>query len=360
MRTNDAQMLVLSALADGPLHGYAVNTAIERMTGTRLGRGSLSGALARLRDKQLIEYLPGEGRRRPVRLTAEGRGALDRELHALADVAGQLFETVVPDRIAYQERLNRTDQARAYQRVLLDALDARPGQLLLDWGCGTGAALPALARAATARGRVLGIDHDPRMARRAAERTADLPGTAVLRADVHRLPLAPGSADRIRTDRLFQHLADPAVALAEAHRVLRPGGRLVAAEPDWDTLAVDHPDPELSRAFTRHLTDRIVRNPLIGRQLPRLAEHSGLAVRTVAPVTTLFRDVREADRVLGLRRNTERAVTANHLTARQARDWLDHLAHGPFLAAVTVFVVTAERTAAGAEGVGAGRRSPWA
>ncbi|MFC8719351.1 methyltransferase domain-containing protein [Kitasatospora sp. NPDC057198] len=343
MRTNDAQMLVLSALADGPLHGYAVNTAVERMTGTRLGRGSLSGALARLRDKQLIEYLPGEGRRRPVRLTAEGRRVLGRELDALADVAGQLFETVVPDRIAYQERLNGTDQARAYQQVLLDALDARPGHHLLDWGCGTGAALPALARAATSRGRLLGVDHDPDMVRRAAGSAAGLPGTAVLRADVHRLPLAPGSADRIRTDRLLQHLADPAAALAEAHRVLRPGGRLVAAEPDWDTLAVDHPDPVLARAFTRHLTDRIVRNPLIGRQLPRLAAAAGLAVRAVVPVTPLYRDVREADRVLGLHRNTERAVEAGYLSREQARRWLDHLAHGPFLASVTVLVTTAEK-----------------
>ncbi|WP_189272961.1 PadR family transcriptional regulator, partial [Kitasatospora griseola] len=73
MRTNDAQMLVLSALADGPLHGYAVNTAIERMTGARLGRGSLSGALARLHGKGLIAYLDGDGRRRPVRLTDDGR-----------------------------------------------------------------------------------------------------------------------------------------------------------------------------------------------------------------------------------------------------------------------------------------------
>ncbi len=141
-----------------------------------------------------------------------------------------------------------------------------------------------------------------------------------------------------------------ASALAEAHRVLRPGGRLVAAEPDWGTLAVDHPDPALARAFTRHLTDRVVRNPLIGRQLPRPAERCGLAVRAVTPVPALFRDVRDADRVLGLRRNTERAVAAGYLTREQAGEWLDHLAHGPFLAAVTVFVATAEKPGPGAVG----------
>ncbi|OKJ03310.1 methyltransferase domain-containing protein [Kitasatospora sp. CB01950] len=339
MRTNDAQMLVLNALADGPLHGYAVNTAIERTTGARLGRGSLSSALARLRDKGLIAYLDGDGRRRPIRLTDDGRATLTRELGALAEVAERLFETVVPDRIAYQERLAATDQVRAYKQTLLDALDARPGQLVLDWGCGPGTDLDALARAVTARGRVLGIDHDPAMVRQAAATTP----ARVLHADVHALPLAAGSADRIRTDRLLQHLADVPRALAEAHRVLRPGGRLAAAEPDWDTLAVDHPDLGIARAWTRHLADRIVRNPVIGRQLPRLLGESGFEVRAVAPVTSVYREVRAADQLLGLRRNTERAVAAGYLTAAQAEEFLDHLARGPFLATVTLHVVTAEK-----------------
>ncbi|MFD8478302.1 methyltransferase domain-containing protein [Kitasatospora sp. NPDC059673] len=343
MRTNDAQMLVLTALADGPLHGYAVNTAIERMTGARLGRGSLSGALARLRGKGLIAYLDGDGRRRPIRLTEDGRAALGRELGALADVTGRLFETVVPDRIAYQERLAATDQVRAYKQILLDALDARPGQHVLDWGCGPGTDLDALARAVTARGRVLGIDHDPAMVREAAERARDLPGTRVLHADVHKLPLAADCADRVRAERLLQHLAEVPRALAEAHRVLRPGGRLVAAEPDWDTLAVDHPDLDIARAWTSHLADRIVRNPVIGRQLPRLAQQFGFDVRSVVPVTSVYREVRAADQVLGLHRNTERAVAAGYLSRRQAGDFLDHLARGPFLASVTLYVVTVEK-----------------
>ncbi|GLW73923.1 hypothetical protein Kpho02_62210 [Kitasatospora phosalacinea] len=66
-------------------------------------------------------------------------------------------------------------------------------------------------------------------------------------------------------------------------------------------------------------------------------------MRSVVPVTPFFHDVREADRVLGLQRTTERAVTAGYLTPDQARDRLDHLAHGPFPASVTVFVIAAER-----------------
>lgn len=87
MQVNDAQTLVLCALADGPLHGYAINTAIEQLTGERLGVGSLYGALTRLEAKGLIESLAEHGRQRPVRLTERGREVLEQELRSMARVA---------------------------------------------------------------------------------------------------------------------------------------------------------------------------------------------------------------------------------------------------------------------------------
>lgn len=87
MQANDAQTLVLCALAEGPLHGYAINTEIEKMTGDRLGAGSLYGALTRLEAKNLIEPLEEQGRQRPVRLTSRGREVLERELRSMAHVA---------------------------------------------------------------------------------------------------------------------------------------------------------------------------------------------------------------------------------------------------------------------------------
>ncbi|MGO4428012.1 helix-turn-helix transcriptional regulator, partial [Streptomyces sp. MCAF7] len=154
MRTNDAQMLVLCTLADGPLHGYAINAAIEKLSGDRLGPGSLYGALTRLEDKELIEPLAGEGRQRPVRLTAKGREVLERELRSLAEVTDRMFEAAVPDRIGYLDRLAGTDVGRSYKRLVLDALDIRPGQTVLDMGCGPGTDLAALAEAVTPSGAV--------------------------------------------------------------------------------------------------------------------------------------------------------------------------------------------------------------
>src|SRR5437763_14016401 len=86
--------------------------------------------------------------------------------------------------------------------------------------------------------------------------------------DIHNLHLADSSVDRAHTDRVLQHVADPSTVLAETRRVLRPGGRAVFAEPDWDTLIVDYPDLAVPRAYTRFVADGVVRNAGIGRQLP--------------------------------------------------------------------------------------------
>ncbi|MFB9830979.1 methyltransferase domain-containing protein [Actinoallomurus acaciae] len=252
------------------------------------------------------------------------------------------FETTTPDHVSYLDRLAGTDAGRSYKRRMFEELDVRAGQKVLDVGCGPGTDLGSLAETVTPAGAVIGVDSDEKMVDAARERTAGLPAVEVCLGDVHDLPLADGTVDRARTDRVLQHVADPARALTQIRRVLRPGGRLAMGEPDWDTLAIDHPDSGLSSAYTRHVTDQVIRNARIGRQLARLAADAGFSVPVVIPVTPVFRDVQAADRVLGLERTTRRAVAAGYLTAEDARRWLDHLARGPFLAAVTFYIIVAE------------------
>ncbi|GAA1704482.1 methyltransferase domain-containing protein [Streptomyces yatensis] len=262
-----------------------------------------------------------------------------------------VFETTRPASADYLIRFAASDAGRDYKGRMLDALDLRAGLAVLDAGCGPGADLPALAEAVApggtggsggSGGTVIGVDRDQEMLDAAAARTAAHPGVELRRGDVHALPLDDAEVDRACTDRVLQHVDDPARVLAEFHRVLRPGGRLVMGEPDWDTLAVDHPHPSLSRAYTRHITEQVVRNAAIGRQLARLATDAGFRVPEVIPVTQVFRDVRAADRVFGFERTTRRAVEAGYLSEYQAAVWLHHLAHRPFFASATLYVVVAE------------------
>ncbi|MBU2669010.1 methyltransferase domain-containing protein [Actinoplanes bogorensis] len=241
------------------------------------------------------------------------------------------------DQIAYMNEAAATDAGRDYKRRLLQLLDVRAGQTVVDLGCGPGTDLGELAGAAGPGGRVIGVDREPDML---AEARRWHPEAVLHQGDVTGLPLADGTVDRARVDRVLQHVSDPARAIAEAARVLRTGGLFAAAEPDWDTLAVADEDLATSRAFARFNAQR-VRNPSMGRDLVRLCTAAGLAVHCVEPMAVLFRDFGTADRILGLRRNSAHAVTDGQLAAPVREKWLERLEAGPLVAGFTLYLVTA-------------------
>lgn len=79
--------LILSSLAGGPKHGYALTKDVEQLAGVRLAPGTLYEALQRLETQGLIEGIESDDRRRPYRLTAHGATALRAQLDAQRRVA---------------------------------------------------------------------------------------------------------------------------------------------------------------------------------------------------------------------------------------------------------------------------------
>jgi DNA-binding PadR family transcriptional regulator len=84
---SDPPLLVLASLASGPKHGHAMIEDIAGMCGTRLGPGTLYGAIARLEQQGWIEPLPAEDRRQPYRITIEGLRVLRARLATLQQFA---------------------------------------------------------------------------------------------------------------------------------------------------------------------------------------------------------------------------------------------------------------------------------
>jgi DNA-binding PadR family transcriptional regulator len=79
--------LILSSLADGPKHGYALTKDIDNFAGVRLAPGTLYEALSRLEGQGMIEALESHDRRRPYRLTTTGAAALQAHLAGQRRVA---------------------------------------------------------------------------------------------------------------------------------------------------------------------------------------------------------------------------------------------------------------------------------
>ncbi|MGW1408448.1 class I SAM-dependent methyltransferase [Streptomyces sp. NPDC002403] len=111
-----------------------------------------------------------------------------------------------------------------------DSLSLCPGDAVLDAGCGTGRALPALRAAVGPQGTVLGVDLTPAMLNAAVRAGRDREGTLLL-ADVARLPLRARVLDAVFAAGLISHLSHPGPDLVELARVVRPGGRLALFHP---------------------------------------------------------------------------------------------------------------------------------
>ncbi len=122
---------------------------------------------------------------------------------------------------------------RDYRERVVALAGLRPGEAVLDVGCGTGSLAIAARRRGVAEGRVHGVDASPAMIAR-ARRKAAAAGMPILfeRAAAQSLPFAEADFDVVLTTTVLHCLAQPALprALGEMRRVLRPGGRLLAVD----------------------------------------------------------------------------------------------------------------------------------
>jgi len=122
----------------------------------------------------------------------------------------------------------------------------KPTDAVLDIGCGPGSiTLDLAARVAS----IDGVDGAPEAIRRAEDDGARRGvGNARFRiANVYSLPFDGGSFDVVYGHQLLQHLADPVAALAEARRVLKPGGIVAVRDADYGTMVHHPPEPALAR-----------------------------------------------------------------------------------------------------------------
>ncbi len=104
----DPALLVLTSLAGGPKHGYALMKDIEAFATVTLGPGTVFGRLARLEEKGLVRSLEADDRRHPYELTARGLEILNEQLDELVRVA-----STTATRLGRPTPLSQTRQANA-------------------------------------------------------------------------------------------------------------------------------------------------------------------------------------------------------------------------------------------------------
>jgi ubiquinone/menaquinone biosynthesis C-methylase UbiE len=155
----------------------------------------------------------------------------------------------------------------------------RPGMRLLDVGCGPGSITRGLAER-LAPGEVIGLDLS-RETLAAARADAAARGLANLRYEegsVYALPFPDGAFDVAYAHQVLQHLREPAAALGEMLRVVRPGGLVAVRDVDWGTAAYWPADPWIDRFIDVHFKTwyRNGGEPRMGRRLRALFNAAGV------------------------------------------------------------------------------------
>jgi SAM-dependent methyltransferase len=252
------------------------------------------------------------------------------------DETTRLFE------IAYQGAdLTRRRQAS------FEALRPKPGETIMDIGCGNGLLTLELARAVGPDGRIVGIDPSADMLKSSTDRCASFEWIEIVDGGAYELPVPNASADKAVSVQVFEYLDDVRAAIAEIHRVLKPGGRAVISDMHFDTLAWFTEDRErmgrMLDAWDHHFVERCI--PAL---LPAILRDTGFQLDGIVPFTLCDHDLKPDGLAIMMMRLMENyAVDNGHVSAPEARAWSDEqkaLARvGRFFFSITHFVVSATK-----------------
>jgi len=231
-----------------------------------------------------------------------------------------------------------------YKKRSFAFLNLEPGLSVLDVGCGAGDDAMAIAGITGPTGRVTGIDHSDEMLQAARQRAeaAGLNNVEFTSGDAEKIPFTDETFDRVRADRVFQHLDDMAKALDECIRVTKPGGWITILDVDWASLMIDSSDPFLTRNILQY-EYHCQKNGSAGSQLYGLFKETRLKDIEVYAETPCVTDWPIASMIWGLEVFAEQAVEAGIISKADALGWISDLENrdreGRFFAAITGIVV---------------------
>jgi arsenite methyltransferase len=245
------------------------------------------------------------------------------------------------------EKLYATRDVVRRRELVRTALGARAGDRVLDVGCGPGFYVTELLEVVGRDGSIAGVDASADMLAVAAKRAAGHDKVEFHEADATSLPVPDASFDRALAVQVLEYVRDISTALAELHRALRPGGRVLIWDVDWATVSWQASDGKLMQrvlaAWDQHLTHPSLPRTLAAQLRDAGFEHIQMDAHPFA-TTQLIPDAYGGSLVPLLE---QYVVEQGGMSQKEARAWADEQRalgdRGEFFFTVTQFCFTASR-----------------
>ncbi|PYN96458.1 MAG: methyltransferase type 11 [Candidatus Rokuibacteriota bacterium] len=214
-----------------------------------------------------------------------------------------------------------TPEVVAQRREIMRRLELKPGEHVLDIGAGPGLLTQEMATTVGPGGRVVGIDLSNPMLAMARARCVAQPWVELTEADAATLPFDKAAFDAAVAAQVYEYVGDLARAFSEARRVLRPGGRLLVLDTDWDAIVWNTTDRARTTRMLTAWREHLV-HPHLPRTLARRLKEAGFAVEDVGVFTLVNTEYGEHTVSLGLTALMAAFVPGRHgITEAEVAAW---------------------------------------
>jgi len=202
-------------------------------------------------------------------------------------------------------------------------LALKPGERVIDVGCGPGFLCESMAADVGAAGHVFGIELSEDLVRFATDRKSQA-WIDYRAGDAVKLDVASGSFDAFVSAQVVEYVPDADAALREMYRVLRPGGRGILVDTDWDTIIWHSSDAVRMERILRAWEDHCAHPRLPRTLVPRLRA-SGFAVDRVEayPIVNIAYNPNTYSH--GIARFISEYLAKRNFDAHMVADWLTDL-----------------------------------